>query len=110
MILFVVQVAQGELQLLEVADPRILARGTDAGVQVGFDKREPGALRRVDLQETATHASVFVGATGSVWTDAVTQFDPPTAEMFTELIECLGGGFAVFLEGRSTRRRARNCW
>jgi hypothetical protein len=88
-------VAQGELQLLDVADPRIVARGSDAGVQVGFDKREAIALCGVDLQETATHASVFMGATGSVWTNAVTQFDPPTAEMFTELIEFLGGGFAV---------------
>ena len=64
MALFVVQVAQGELKLLDIADPRILARGCDAGIQVGFDQREPVALCGVDLQETATHAGVFVGAAG----------------------------------------------
>ena len=49
LILFVIQVAERELQLLDVPKPRVLARGVDSGVEVRLDHGEPVGLRWVNL-------------------------------------------------------------
>src|SRR6202171_672629 len=93
------QVAERELQLLDVPKPRVLARGGDSGVEVRLNHSELVGLRWVDLQEAATHASVFVSATRSVRAYAVTEFDFPPAEVLTEFLEFFGRGLAVLLDG-----------
>ena len=92
------QVAERELQLLDVPKPRVLARGGDSGVEVRLNHSEPVGLRWVDLQEAATHASVFVGAARTVRAYAVTEFDFPPAEVLTEFLEFFGRGLAVLLD------------
>src|SRR6202171_6278875 len=92
------QVAERELQLLDVPKPRVLARGGDSGVEVRLNHSELVGLRWVDLQEAATHASVFVSAARTVRAYAVTEFDFPPAEVLTEFLEFFGRGLAVLLD------------
>src|SRR6478672_12022789 len=93
------EVFQCELQLFNIAEPLLFAGGLDPGVQVHLDNGEPVGLRWVNLQETATHTCVFVGAARSVRAYAATEFDLPPAKVLTEFLEFLSGRLAVLLDG-----------
>ncbi len=97
--MFGVDVAEGLLELGDVAVPLLLARGVDPGLDVEPDLDQPWELSGVDLLERAAQTSMFVGAGGGVRAGAGAQLDAALPEVVGEVGELPSGRRPVVLDG-----------
>lgn len=96
LLFLVVEVPEGDEQLIDVAEPGVGRGLVDPGVQVVFDLGEPVDLGGVDLEELAADAGVLVAAVGAVGPVTVTQGHLAAQEVLVELRPFVLGGVPVF--------------
>ncbi|QYN33669.1 hypothetical protein K1T35_35100 [Pseudonocardia sp. DSM 110487] len=90
-------VAEGEIEAVDLTEPALLLGAFAAGAQVGFELIESGQHLRVDLQHGAADAGVLMRTRGAVGAGAATELDLALVEVLLELGPLLVGRRAVLL-------------
>ena len=105
---FGVGAGEADLEALGFAVPAVGFGFGDAGEEVVADLFEAGPGGGVGTQQWATETTVFVDAGGVVGAAAIADGDLAAFEVPDKFGPFLVGRGAVFLAGRSARRRAMN--